>query len=187
MVQLLDKPFKPSSSLKTLYFTYLILGTIGTMLCYSPAYFAANYFDINLLITLPVIIVSVLVALWIPLFYDSINYKLTKTEIIWRRGVWFRNTGIVPYNRITNIDINQGPISRILNIASLKIQTAGYSGTTSAEIRLNGIENFEALREQIMNFVRGSKGTATETYDEKNNSSKMLEELVLIRKLLSKK
>ncbi|MEM2082887.1 MAG: PH domain-containing protein [Nitrososphaerota archaeon] len=32
-------------------------------------------------------------------------YKLTEDEIIWKRGVWFKSTGIVPYNRITNIDV----------------------------------------------------------------------------------
>jgi membrane protein YdbS with pleckstrin-like domain len=118
-------------------------------------------------------------------------YKLTNSEIVWRRGVWFKKTGIVPYNRITNVDTNQGPISRMLEIASLKVQTAGYSAPSGkfgglAEIRIDGIEQFEELRELIMEFVRGKKPVAVETYEEENNDLKILNELVKIRELLEK-
>jgi len=94
---------------------------------------------------------------------------------------------IVPYNRITNIDIVQGPISRCLGIASIRIQTAGYSarqcGGMLAEIRIEGMEQFEELRELIMGFVRGKKPLAVETYEEDINS-KILNELVKIRELI---
>jgi membrane protein YdbS with pleckstrin-like domain len=55
-------------------------------------------------------------------------YELRDDEINWKRGVWFRTTGIVPYNRITNLDVRQGPFMRYLGISTLAIQTAGYSG-----------------------------------------------------------
>ena len=96
-----------------------------------------------------------------------------------------QKTGIVPYNRITNIDTTQGPISRLLGIATLKIQTAGYSGQQpKAEIRIEGMEQFEELRELIMEFVRGKKPEAVETYEEENNTLKILNEVVRIRELL---
>ncbi len=101
--------------------------------------------------------------------------------------MWFKKTGIVPYNRITNIDITQGPISRKLGIATLKIQTAGYSGQQArAEIKMEGIEQFEELREFIMEFVRGKKPVAVETYKDESIGLKILNELVKIRKLLEK-
>ncbi len=80
-------------------------------------------------------------------------------EIEWRRGVWFKNTGIIPYNRITNVDIAQGPIARMLNIGTLKIQTAGYSNPnqgwgTSSEITINGVGGFEELRHVMMDRVK---------------------------------
>jgi|GEM_PF-3595233 hypothetical protein len=97
-----------------------------------------------------------------------------------------QKTGIVPYNRVTNIDITQGPISRILGIATLKIQTAGYSGQQArAEIRIEGMEQFEELRELIMGFVKGKKPVAIETHEE-DIELKILSELVKIRKLLEK-
>jgi len=130
-------------------------------------------------------------AYWIPRYYDTLKYKLTQNEMVWRRGVWFRKTGIVPYNRITNIDIEQGPVSRALGIGSLKIQTAGYSGSTSgggkpAEIRIEGVVHFEELRQFIMGFVHGRKPVGTVGTFESHQDN-VLGELVKIRKLLEKR
>ncbi len=74
----------------------------------------------------------------------------------------------------------------MLGIASLKIQTAGYSAPSggSAEIRIDGMEQFEELRDLIMEFVRGKKPVAVETYEEENINSKILNELIKIRELL---
>ena len=60
---------------------------------------------------------------------------MAETEITWNRSVQFKTIGVVPY-RITNIDIKQGPISRGLGIASLKIQTAGHSVSSASGVFL---------------------------------------------------
>jgi hypothetical protein len=105
-------------------------------------------------------------------------------EISWQRGVWFKTTGIVPYRKITNVDVSQGPLSRRLDIASVKLQTAGYSASkSSAEISISGIERHEELRDMIMAYVRGmhaspaSAGPVTEESD-------VVSELRAIRALL---
>ncbi|MBT8508352.1 hypothetical protein AZH53_08030 [Methanomicrobiaceae archaeon CYW5] len=92
--------------------------------------------------------------IWARLYFDTVVYNLNETEIAWRRGVWFRQTGIVPYNRITNVDILQGPVMRVFGISDLRIQTAGYSAKATAEIRLNGIADPAPLRDMIMGYVR---------------------------------
>jgi len=143
------------------------------------------------IIATPFLLVFGFAAYWIPKYYDTLKYKLTQNEMVWRRGVWFRKTGIVPYNRITNIDIEQGPISRALGIGSLKIQTAGHSGAGGrsgkpAEIRIEGVVHFEELRETIMVFVRGRKQVGTTGTFETGGDS-VLGELVKIRKLLEKR
>jgi hypothetical protein len=75
----------------------------------------------------------------------------------WKRGVLFRKTGIVPYNRITNIDIIQGPVMRLFKISNLQIQTAGSSSNkTGSDISIIGVEDAEPLRAFIMDFVRGT-------------------------------
>jgi len=142
-------------------------------------------------IAIPFLAVFAFAAYWIPKYYNTLKYKLTQNEMVWRRGVWFRKTGIVPYNRITNIDIEQGPVSRALGIGSLKIQTAGYSGAAGgtghpAEIRIEGVVHFEELRQFIMGFVHGRKQVGT-TGTFESHEGNVLGELVKIRKLLEKR
>lgn len=191
MKAVLGQEFRPAPQLRSLYYTYLFI----------------VFFALFLMTTLPVLIlVPILgtifllvlivflspVALWIHKYYHTIVYSLTGAEITWKRGVWFRKTGVVPYNRITNVDIDQGPISRSFGIAAIKIQTAGYSGPNvrSSEIKIEGMRNFEELRETIMGFVRGGKPMAVETYgrrEDKGEDTDVLSELVKIRKLLEKR
>jgi uncharacterized protein len=128
---------------------------------------------------------------WVGLYYESMWYELREDEITWKRGVWFRTTGIVPYNRITNLDVRQGPFMRYLGISSLAIQTAGYSGQAVPEIRIEAIEYAEELRECIRSMVRGSParddGTGNRTVLSINGTpvdQQILGELKNIRSLL---
>ena len=185
----LGEDFRPSPGLRSLYWTYFIAGfSLGFLVWFVPlAIFAPPVFTgVVLAVAIPGVL---FVVYWIPKYYGTIIYRLDKDDITWRRGVWFRNTGVVPYNRITNVDITQGPVSRRFGIASLKIQTAGYSGPNqrSSEIRLDGIARFEEMRETIMGMVRGRKPVAVEAYDDSDaKGSDVLKELVRIRKLLEK-
>ena len=181
--------FKPAPQFKTLYFIYLVLTAVISVLpWYIPvAFFAPPIITgIFAIIIIPILLFA---AYWIPKYYKTISYNFTDTDIEWRRGVWFKKTGIVPYNRITNVDIEQGPIARKLGIASVKTQTAGYSAPSGAggvaELKILGVEHYEELRDIIMGFVRGKRPVAVETYEE-DASSRMLEELVKIRELLEK-
>ncbi len=158
------KDFRPAPSLKGLYFSYLvivILLTWGSFVAIPLAVREDLLAVASFLVTVPFFLFT---AWWIPQYYRTMIYQAGESEISWRRGVWFRQTGIVPYNRITNIDIIQGPLMRFFGISSLRIQTAGYSAQARAEILLHGIEQPEPLRDQILGFVRGTSPMATETY-----------------------
>jgi len=186
----IGEEFKPAPQFKKLYYIYLLLWIfLGVLTWYIPVFFLApleTTFMITMGISVPILATFAFIVYWIPKYWDTMIYKLTENEIVWKRGVWFKKTGLVPYNRITNIDTTQGPLSRMLGIAALKIQTAGYSGQQArAEIRIEGVEQFEELRELIMGFVKGKKPAAIETYEE-DIEPQILSELVKIRKLLEK-
>jgi uncharacterized protein len=186
----IGEEFKPAPQFKKLYYIYLLSVILPGILIWYILLLSDRTPLTIVSLGLPAPLVAILIPLmyWIQKYYDTMTYKLTENEMVWRRGVWFKKTGIVPYNRITNIDIAQGPISRMLGIASLKIQTAGYSapsgGFGMAEIKIEGMEQFEELRELIMGFVRGKKPVSVETYEEENVDLKILNELVKIRELL---
>jgi len=182
---------RPSKMLLSYYYTSFAAAVLVlVILLFVPVLILAP--PVNTAIMAVLITPWLLFALyWMPRYFGTIRYRLTKSEMEWRRGVWFRQTGIVPYNRITNIDIMQGPVSRYFGIASLKIQTAGFSAPNarSAEIKIEGIEKFEELREHIMGFVRGRPPVAVEAYREEKaaGGDPVVGELVRIRKLLEKR
>jgi membrane protein YdbS with pleckstrin-like domain len=172
----------------------LIIGLV-LLFAYVPA---ALFSDMPAVFSVVILggtlILFVLLWYWVGLYYESMWYELREDEINWKRGVWFRTTGIVPYNRITNLDVRQGPFMRFLGISSLAIQTAGYSGQAVPEIRIEAIEHADELREVIRSMVRGSPahddGTGSGTHVSTSSTpvdQQILSELKSIRSLLEKR
>ena len=189
----LNEDFKPDGK----YTGYLLLATLVLIVVIWAAccawMFVDSIFTILIVIGLAVLGVCVVFAcIWAPLYYKSVVYHLNDTEMTWKRGVFFRKTGIVPYNRITNVDIVQGPVMRLFGISHLKIETAGGGASkSSAEIQLEGISDPEPLRQLIMDFVRGQKpaaaATGTEYKSQNADLQALLEEVAAIRRLLEER
>jgi membrane protein YdbS with pleckstrin-like domain len=155
----LNTPFKPSPSLVTWFRVDFLLVIVLLLLFYVPmVVFNPVPASVHLVVLGGTFVLAILFFIWVGLYYDSMWYELREDEMSWKRGVWFRRTGIVPYNRITNLDLVQGPVMRALGISTLSIQTAGYSGQAVPEIRIEAIEQAEELRELIRTLVRGHSG-----------------------------
>lgn len=192
----LNTRFKPSPSMKTWLRSGIVL-IIGFILLfvYLPV---VVFSDMPAVFSFAILGGTFLLAAifwyWVGLYYESMWYELREDEISWKRGVWFRTTGIVPYNRITNLDVRQGPFMRYLGISNLAIQTAGYSGQAVPEIRIEAIVHAEELREVLRSMVRGSPagddGTGNRTVVSINGTpvdQQILGELKSIRSLLEKR
>ena len=191
----LNTLFKPSPSMKTWLRGSIALGiAIVLLFSYVPvALFSDMPAVFSVVILGGTLLLFVLLWYWVGLYYESMWYELREDEINWKRGVWFRTTGIVPYNRITNLDVRQGPFMRFLGISNLAIQTAGYSGQAVPEIRIEAIEHAEELREvahgrwSVVPRSHGN-GTGSGTPSPVSSSSpvdqQILAELKSIRSLL---
>ena len=68
----------------------------------------------------------------------------------------------------------------------LEANSAASDGGRLAEIRIDGVKQFEELREQLMGFIRGERPVAVQTFEEENINAQVLNELVKIRELLEK-
>jgi membrane protein YdbS with pleckstrin-like domain len=134
-----------------------------------------------------VFVVLVLLGIWIPMYYARLVYGITDDEVVWSRGVLFRKTSIVPYTKITNVDIVQGPVMRLFGIYGLHVQTAGYSAQQAgkSEISIMGVKDHERLRNLIMENVRKVKGVPAQARA-LGTEELMLEELRKIRDLLER-
>jgi len=193
----LDTPFKPSRAIITWFSTnfILLMGFLIVVVLVPLVYYEEISWDFFNGALVIIAVAIVLFYIWARLYYDSMWYELHDDEMRWKRGVIFRRTGIVPYNRVTNIDIKQGPVMRPLGISTVSIQTAGYSGKGVPEISIEGIVHAEELRELIRTMVRvcsggdgtGSGGTVTPQTMKPADLQQVLEELKAVRALLEEK
>lgn len=91
--------------------------------------------------------------------YHTMRYKFSDDGISMSWGILFRREVIVNYARIQDIHLKSNLLERWLGLARILIQTA--SGSASAELTIEGIKEFELLRDFLYARMRGVKdGTA---------------------------
>lgn len=87
--------------------------------------------------------------------YHTMRYKFTDDGISMSWGILFRREIIVNYARIQDIHLKSNIVERWLGLARILVQTA--SGSSSAEMTIEGIKEFEALRDFLYSRMRGVK------------------------------
>jgi uncharacterized membrane protein YdbT with pleckstrin-like domain len=90
--------------------------------------------------------------------YHTMRYKFTEDGISMSWGILFRREIIVNYSRIQDIHLRSNLVERWLGLARILVQTA--SGSGSAEMTIEGIKEFEALRDFLYARMRGVKDHA---------------------------
>jgi putative membrane protein len=93
----------------------------------------------------------------LPLYfrYRTMRYRFTDDGISMRWGILFRREIIVNYARIQDIHLKSNIVERWFGLARILVQTA--SGSSSAEMTIEGIKEFEALRDFLYARMRGVK------------------------------
>lgn len=138
-----------------------------------------------------ILLVYIPVAFYIPAFFRTLEYEMGADSIVLKKGVFWRRRTTVPYTKITNIDITQGPVERMYKISTLHLQTAGSSGgeTGKAEIVIPGIRDCEILKDYIAQRAHKAVGTpvASVPIPETDTMSMILAELKGLREDLQKK
>jgi putative membrane protein len=83
------------------------------------------------------------------------RYGFSDDGISMSWGILFRREVIVNYARIQDIHLRSNIVERWLGLARILVQTA--SGSHSAEVTIEGIKEFEALRDFLYARMRGVK------------------------------
>lgn len=87
--------------------------------------------------------------------YHTMRYKFTEDGISMSWGILFRREIIVNYARIQDIHLKSNLVERWLGLARILVQTA--SGSSGAEMTIEGLKEFEALRDYLYAHMRGVK------------------------------
>lgn len=92
-----------------------------------------TYFEINKPLSIILFIVIVLFTLfqyWNTFKQQSkYGFALREKDILFRRGYLFNKVTVVPFNRIQHVSISSDVLDKYLKISTLKIFTAGGSGS----------------------------------------------------------
>jgi putative membrane protein len=86
----------------------------------------------------------------------KLEYRVGAHEIRIDSGFLSRTSRAIPFDRVTDVDIEQGPVHRLFGLAKVKLETGASAGAKEEEGVLHTISlaRAEALREHI----RGRRG-----------------------------
>lgn len=111
-----------------------------------------TYYLLKLLVIPPLFPILILPAYF---RYHTMRYRFTGEGISMKWGILFRREIILNYSRIQDIHLQSNLIERWLGLARILVQTA--SGTASAEMTIEGLKQFEAVRDFLYSKMRGVK------------------------------
>jgi len=91
-------------------------------------------------------------GLWVKRYYNSLKLDLTDRTVVIKKGVWFRKELTIPFDKIQDISIHEGPILKAFGIMSLRIETAGQrnAATGQSDADLTGLIDARGMRDRIL-------------------------------------
>ena len=104
---------------------YLISGLVMVSLSLIPL--VAFQWEFGWLPPAVVGAISLLTVALTPRRVRSIGYQLRADDLLFRRGLMWKRVVAVPYGRMQLVDINRGPIARLVGLSELKFVTAAAS------------------------------------------------------------
>lgn len=87
--------------------------------------------------------------------FKTLRYELDAEGITVRWGILFRREVSLTYARIQDIHLSSNVVERWLGLAKIQVQTA--SGNAQAEITIEGLQDFEAMRDFLYSRMKGAR------------------------------
>ena len=93
--------------------------------------------------------------------YRTLRYEFDEEGLTMRWGILFRREISLTYARIQDIHLVSNVVERWLKLGRVEIQTA--SGQAGAEMTIEGLHDFEAVRDALYARMRGARGLGVST------------------------
>ncbi len=78
-----------------------------------------------------------------------LEYRVGEHEIRIDSGLFERNSRAIPFDRIQDVDIEQGPVQRLLGLAQVRFETGAAAGANDGILHTISLERAEALRKLV--------------------------------------
>ncbi|NIM97770.1 MAG: PH domain-containing protein [candidate division Zixibacteria bacterium] len=162
---------KPAPKIKNLY--TLINSLVFVLYCPLPVVVLQilrqrprYLYDLwSLVIGILGVITFILLQLYLLAYIKTLRYELSSQDLRLESGVFWKKRKVIPFHKITNLNTLQGPLERRFDLGHLNVQTAGHGANTSPEGKLVGLDDFDRIKEEIMQKVRLVKSDALTTED----------------------
>lgn len=87
--------------------------------------------------------------------YHTLRYEVDAEGITMRWGILFRREVSLTYTRIQDIHLISNVIERWFGLARIQVQTA--SGSSNAEMTIEGLSYYQAMRDFLYTRMRGAR------------------------------
>ena len=93
-------------------------------------------------------------AVGILLYWRRFSFRVGADEVRIDSGILSRTHRSIPFDRVQDVDITQGPVSRLLGLAKVKFETGAAAGSEEGVLPAIALDRAQALRE----YVRARRG-----------------------------
>ena len=83
------------------------------------------------------------------LYWRRFEYRVGAHEIRIDSGILSRTHRSIPFDRVQDVDISQGPVARLLGLAKVKFETGGSAGSEEGVLPAIALARAEALRHHV--------------------------------------
>ena len=120
-----------------------------------PAPALLVYYSLLCAVLIPLLPVALVVWLVNYFRYRTLRYRFDDQGISMRWGILFRREILLNYARIQDIHLVSNILERHLGLARIQVQTA--SGSATPEMTIEGLHEFEAVRDFLYARMRGTR------------------------------
>lgn len=83
------------------------------------------------------------------IYWRRFEYRVGAHEIRIDSGILSRTHRSIPFDRVQDVDISQGPVARLLGLAKVRFETGASAGSEEGALPAISLDRAEALREHI--------------------------------------
>jgi membrane protein YdbS with pleckstrin-like domain len=92
--------------------------------------------------------------------YTTVRYELTDTHLISTEGITSKVQRSTPLDKITNVDVRQGPLDSMLGIGNIWVFTPSI-GSATPEVMLVGISDPYKIKDLLMQAKSSASSPAS--------------------------
>ena len=102
------------------------------------------------------LLISAVAGVYAVLYFFSIRYSLDDRYVAKASGVLWKVRRSIPLEKITNIDVRQGPVERLLGFGRIWVFTPS-TGASIPEEKLLGVDQPYEMKQTIIDYVEGTR------------------------------